>query len=93
MECYCVARNKPMRSKRTKPQTATVISLWFEGLLAYPELYCDSTFLKNFKCSRFSEFVSNAVHDILIHFIFCRRFVIAIVSFNFISFYLARCLA
>ena len=61
MERYCVARNKPMRSKRTKPQTATVISLWFEGLLAYPELYCDSTFLKNFRCSRFSEFVSNAV--------------------------------
>ena len=56
MECYCVARNKPMRSKRTKPQTATVISLWFEGLLAYPELYCDSTFLKNFRCSWFSEF-------------------------------------
>ena len=50
-----------MRSKRTKPQTATVISLWFEGLLAYPELYCDSTFLKIFRCSRFSEFVSNAM--------------------------------
>ena len=26
-------RNKPIRSKITKPQTATVISLWFEGLL------------------------------------------------------------
>ena len=41
MECYCVARNKPIRRKITKRQTATVISLWFWGLLAYPELYCD----------------------------------------------------
>ena len=41
MECYCVARNKPIRGEITKPQTATVISLWFWSLLAYPELYCD----------------------------------------------------
>ena len=41
MECYCDARNKPMRCEITKPQTASVISLWFWGLLAYPELYCD----------------------------------------------------
>ena len=41
MECYCVARNKPIRRKITKPQTATVISLWFRGLLTCPELYCD----------------------------------------------------
>ena len=41
MECYCVARNKPIRREITKPQTATVISLWFWGLLACPELYCD----------------------------------------------------
>ena len=41
MEYYCVARNKPIRREITKPQTATVISLWFWGLLAYPELYCD----------------------------------------------------
>ena len=41
MECYCVARNKPIRHEITKPQTATVINLWFWGLLAYPELYCD----------------------------------------------------
>ena len=27
--------------EKTKPQTATVINLWFWGLLAYPELYCD----------------------------------------------------
>ena len=41
MECYCDARNKPIRCKITKPQTASAISLWFWGLLAYPELYCD----------------------------------------------------
>ena len=40
MECYCIVRNKPIRHKITKLQTATVISL-FWGLLAYPELYCD----------------------------------------------------
>ena len=41
MECYCVARNNPIRHEITKPQTAKVISLWFWGLLVYPELYCD----------------------------------------------------
>ena len=41
MECYCVARSKPIRRVITKLQTATVISLWFWGLLACPELYCD----------------------------------------------------
>ena len=41
MECYCVARTKPIRCEITKPQTATVINLWFWGLLAYPEFYCD----------------------------------------------------
>ena len=41
MECYCVARKKPIRREKTKPQTATVISLWFWGLLACPELYFD----------------------------------------------------
>ena len=37
----CVARKKPIRREKTKPQTATVISLWFSGLLACPELYFD----------------------------------------------------
>ena len=41
MACYCVARKKPIRREKTKPQTATVISLWFWGLLACPELYFD----------------------------------------------------
>ena len=41
MECYCVARNKPIRHEITKPQTAMVISLWSWGLLVRPELYCD----------------------------------------------------
>ena len=27
MECYCVARNKPIRCKITKPQTAIVITV------------------------------------------------------------------
>ena len=31
-----------MRRKKTKPQTVTVISLWFCSLLACPELYCNS---------------------------------------------------
>ena len=39
MECYCVARNQPITREITRPQTATVISLWFWVLLAYPELY------------------------------------------------------
>ena len=26
MECYCVARNKPIKREKTKPETATVIS-------------------------------------------------------------------
>ena len=30
-----------MRREKTKPQTATIISLWFWGLLTCPELYCD----------------------------------------------------
>ena len=41
IECYCVARNKRISWEITKPQTATVISLWFWCLLAYPELHCD----------------------------------------------------
>ena len=63
MECYCVARNKPIRSKRTKPQTATVISLRF-ACVSWTLLWLastQSTFLKFFRCSRFSEFDSNAM--------------------------------
>ena len=41
MECYCVAINQLTMRETTKPQTATVISLWFSVLRAYPELYCD----------------------------------------------------
>ena len=41
MECYCVARNKPIRHEITKLQTTTVIILWFWGLLACPELCCE----------------------------------------------------
>ena len=55
MECYCVARNQPITREITKPLTATIISLWFWVLLAYPELYCDWP-VKLFRCSRFSNF-------------------------------------
>ena len=41
MKCYCVARNYPITREITKPQTATVISLWFWILLAHRELYCN----------------------------------------------------
>ena len=51
MECYCVARNKPIRREITKPQTATVSSLWFWGLLACPELYCDWSVHNQNSCS------------------------------------------
>ena len=50
MERYYVARNKPIRREIhdiTKLQTATVLNLWFWGLLAYPELYCDSHYTIN----------------------------------------------
>ena len=36
MECYCVARNKPIRREITKLQTAAVINLWFEVCLRIP---------------------------------------------------------
>ena len=64
MECYCVARNKPIRHEITKPQTAAVISLWFwEVCLRILNFivigqYTQSTLLKFFRCSRFSEFHS-----------------------------------
>ena len=41
MERYCVAKRKPKRREKPKPQTAIVVSLWFSGLLACPELHCD----------------------------------------------------
>ena len=54
MECYCVAKNKPIRRVITTLQTATVISLWFWGLIAYPKLYCNwpvhSQHSWNFSC-------------------------------------------
>ena len=39
-ESYCVARKKQIRRKKTKPQTATVFSLWFLFLLACPGPGC-----------------------------------------------------
>ena len=31
LECYCLAREKPIRCEKTKPQARTLISLWFCG--------------------------------------------------------------
>ena len=68
MECYCAVKRKSTRHEKPKPQTATVVSLWFCGFLAYPELHCDwslhnQKFLKFFSSSQFSEFDSN-MYDI-----------------------------
>ena len=41
MECYYIAKRKPIRHEEPKLQTATVVSLWFCGFLACPELHCD----------------------------------------------------
>ena len=38
LSCY---EEKPIRREKTKPQTATVISLWCWDLLSCSELYCD----------------------------------------------------
>ena len=29
MACYCVEKRKPIRCEKPKPQTSTVVSLWF----------------------------------------------------------------
>ena len=41
MACYCVEKRKPTRREKPKPQTSTVGSLWFCGVLLRPELDCD----------------------------------------------------
>ena len=40
LECYCLAREKPIRHKKTKLQARTLISLWFCGQFACPDLCC-----------------------------------------------------
>ena len=67
MECYYVARNQPIRREITKPQKATVISLWFLRFTRFSWTLLwlastQSTFLKFFSCcSRFSEFDSKCL--------------------------------
>ena len=66
IECYCVVRKQPIRHEKTKPQTTTVISLRFWGLLPCPEHYCDwsphNEHSWNVSCVHgFSEFHSNCV--------------------------------
>ena len=41
LECYCLAREKPIRREKTKQQARTLVSLWFCGQFACPELCCD----------------------------------------------------
>ena len=42
LECYCLAREKPIRHKKTKLQARTLISLWFCAQFTCPDLCCDS---------------------------------------------------
>ena len=74
MGCFCVAKRRPVRSEKPKPQTTRIVSLWFCGLLTCLELHCDwslhnhrlvttqSTFLKFFSHLRFSAFDSKDVN-------------------------------
>ena len=67
MLCYCVARNKPIRHKITKPQTTMVIILVCDFEVACVSwtlrlASTQSTFLKFFRCSQFSEFHSNSTN-------------------------------
>lgn len=41
MECFCVEKKKLINSGKSKPQMATVVSLWFWLLLACVEPFCD----------------------------------------------------
>ena len=41
LECYCVARKKPIRYEKTKLQARLLISLWFCGLFTCPDLCRD----------------------------------------------------
>ena len=41
LECYCLAREKPIRREKTKPQARTLVSLWFRGQFTCPDLCCD----------------------------------------------------
>ena len=66
IECFCVAKRKPVRSEKPKPQTTITVSLWFCGLLtSWTSLWLVTTqltFLKFFSHSRFSAFDSKNVN-------------------------------
>ena len=66
IECFCVAKRKPVRSEKPKPQTTIIVSLWFCGLLtSWTSLWLVTTqltFLKFFSHSRFSAFDSKYVN-------------------------------
>ena len=42
LECYYLAREKPMRCEKNKPQARTLISLWFCAQFTCLDLCCDS---------------------------------------------------
>ena len=56
-ECYGVGKKKLIRSEKTKPQTAMVITLWFWGLVMCTELYGDWS-LQNQHFSGINDFLS-----------------------------------
>ena len=81
LEYYSVATKKAIRHEKTKPQARMLISLWFCGLLARPDLFCDCltqlTFLKYFKFSRFSQAHYNSKSmQVTSYNSFCRQFAI-----------------
>ena len=65
LECYCVAKRKPIRHEKSRPQTATIVSLWFLWFahMSWTLLWMVTTqsiLLKIFSHSWFSEFDSNS---------------------------------
>ena len=40
LECYCLAREKPIKLEKTKRQAKTLISLWFCGQFTCHDLCC-----------------------------------------------------
>ena len=59
MECYCVARNKPIRREITKPQAVCGFEVCLHMLNFIVIGQYTINIPENFRCSRFSEFDSN----------------------------------
>ena len=56
-ECLVLERKSLIRSEKTKPQTAMVITLWFLGLVMCTEFYGDWS-LQNQHFSGINDFLS-----------------------------------